>query len=127
MTDPVYRYDPQQRLHLFLWNDGEVVVPADQEPDRLGRIEWKVAPPGSPPDTWLGSDLGNPRAEADRWRLAQQAGRRDGVSPQEWVDRLLAVAEELKRRAPKLAGGNPYPNSVYRASTRRSFTSRGRS
>ena len=66
-------------------------------PDRLGRRPADiVAPRGG----YLARDLLNIRSDTDRWKLAQQAAGRDGVAPEEWSDRLLAVSVKLDREMP---------------------------
>lgn len=90
MDDPIHQQD--RHRHRFVYPEGEIVI-LKVAPDKLNRLPVDIlAPSGG----FLGRDMLNLWLEADRKRLAGQAGTRDGVSAAEWGDRLLAVSGALE-------------------------------
>jgi len=89
-SDPIHRLGPNGE-HRFIYQEGEIIIPTVSL-DKLGRLPMDIVTPSG---DYLGRDMLNHRSDSDRWKLSQQAGRRDGVSSEEWADRLLAVSVKL--------------------------------
>ena len=87
MPDPIYRRgaDGSDRL---IFDDEEIVVDA-APPDNRGRRTVDIVTSAG---HYLARGLANLADEADRQRLAVQAGNRDGVSASEWDERLLTAS-----------------------------------
>ena len=90
MADPIYRRGPDGS-HRFIYENEEIVI-APGPPDRLGRRAVDLV---TSEGHFLGRDLVNLSVDSDRHRLALQAGNRDGVTADEWDDRILAVSVRL--------------------------------